>query len=93
MLRDEIVKSLSDIETCLTIAEIESKSWHDFWVVQRALCRAMWNVLTWIVRIEDTRNRPDPVQNSTINSKVEPIQTVSVKSKIEPIRNKTNRRD
>lgn len=86
MLRDELVKSLQDMETCLQIAEVESKSWHDFWVVQRALCRSMWNVLNWIIRVEDTRNRPDPMLNSTIESKIEPIQTVSVKSKIEQIK-------
>lgn len=48
--REKMIESLEAIETCTRICEIESMSWHDAWVVRRALVRAMWLVLTWIVK-------------------------------------------
>ncbi len=49
-LREKLVDSLEDMETCLRVGEVETKSLKDTWVVQRALVRCMWLVLTWILR-------------------------------------------
>lgn len=49
-LHDKLVEHLAAIEECLQVCEVESKGWHDAWVVRRELCRAMWVVLTWILR-------------------------------------------
>lgn len=46
----KLIESLDAIEECLSAIEIESKSWHDFWVVQRAMARALWVILVWILR-------------------------------------------
>ena len=54
-MRDKLVESLEAMEECTQVCEIESKSWHDFWVVQRALVRAMWLVLTWIIKQIDKK--------------------------------------
>lgn len=50
--RRKLVESLDAMEECAQVVEVESKSWHDFWVVQRAVVRALWVVLTWILRKE-----------------------------------------
>lgn len=55
-MRDKLIESLESMETCTKIVEIESKSWHDFWVVQRAVVRAMWLVLTWIIKQIDRKD-------------------------------------
>ena len=49
-MRDKLIESLEAMEECTKVVEIESKSWHDFWVVQRFVVRAVWLVLTWIIR-------------------------------------------
>ena len=54
-MREKLIDSLGAMEECAQVVEIESKSWHDFWVVERALVRAMWLVLTWIVKKEDKK--------------------------------------
>jgi len=51
-MHDKLVESLEAMEECSKVVEVESKSWHDFWVVQRAVVRALWVVLTWILRKE-----------------------------------------
>lgn len=55
-MHDKLVESLEAMEECSKVVEIESKSWHDFWVVQRAVVRALWVVLTWILRKEKKLN-------------------------------------
>lgn len=54
-MRDKLIESLEAMEECAQACEIMSKSWKDFWVVQRALVRAMWLVLTWIIRQVDKK--------------------------------------
>ena len=49
-IHSKLVESLEAMEECCQVVEVESKSWHDFWVVQRAVVRALWVVLTWILR-------------------------------------------
>lgn len=49
-LHDKLVEHLAAMEECCQVCEVESKGWHDAWVVRRELCRAMWAVLTWILR-------------------------------------------
>lgn len=48
--RRKLVESLDAMEECCMVTEIESKSWHDFWVVQRAMARALFIILTWILK-------------------------------------------
>ena len=55
-MRDKLIESLEAMEECTKACEIESKSWHDFWVVLRAVVRATWVILTWILRQEDKKN-------------------------------------
>ena len=55
-MHDKLVESLEAMEECCKVVEVESKSWHDFWVVQRAVVRALWVVLTWILRKEKKLN-------------------------------------
>lgn len=54
-MREKMIESLEAMETCTRICEIESKAWHDAWVVRRALVRAMWLVLTWIIKQIDKK--------------------------------------
>lgn len=54
--REKLIESLDLMEECSKIVEIESKSWHDFWVVHRQLVRAMWLVLMWIVKQIDRKD-------------------------------------
>lgn len=49
-MRDKLIESLEAMEECAKVCEVESKAWHDAWVVRRQLVRAMWLVLTWIIR-------------------------------------------
>ena len=49
-LHNKLVEHLAAIEECCAVCEVESKGWHDASVVLRELCRAMWAVLTWILR-------------------------------------------
>lgn len=46
----KLIDSMDAIEECCSVCEVESKSWHDFWVVQRAVVRALWVILNWIIR-------------------------------------------
>lgn len=48
--REKMIESLEAMETCTRVCEIKSIGWTDAWVVRRALVRAMWLVLTWIVK-------------------------------------------
>lgn len=48
--REAMIESLEAMETCTRICEIESKSWHDAWVVRRQIVRALWLVLTWVIK-------------------------------------------
>lgn len=53
--RSKLVESLEAMETCTRICEIESMGWHDAWVVRRQLVRAMWLVLTWVLKQNDSK--------------------------------------
>lgn len=48
--RVKLIDSLNNLEECLMVVEVESKGWHDFWVVLRAVCRALYVILMWIIR-------------------------------------------
>lgn len=50
----KLIDSLNNIEESLSVVEIESRSWHDFWVVQRAICRALYVILIWIIKKDKT---------------------------------------
>ena len=56
-LHDKLVEHLTAMEECCKVCEVESKGWHDAWVVRRELCRAMWAVLTWILRRDGNGNK------------------------------------
>lgn len=64
-IHSKLVESLEAMEECCQVVEIESKSWHDFWVVQRAVVRALWVVLTWILR-RDIMASIDTIVNEEI---------------------------
>ena len=55
-MRDKLIESLESMEECLQAVEIESKSWHDAWVIRRALVRAMWVVLTYLVKNDSKKS-------------------------------------
>ena len=55
--REELIKSLDAMEECTRIVEIESKAWHDAWVVRRQIVRALWLILTWIVKQIDRKEK------------------------------------
>ena len=48
-LHDKLVEHLAAMQECCAACEVENGK-HDTWVVLRELCRAMWAVLTWILR-------------------------------------------
>lgn len=54
--REELIKSLDAMEECTRIVEIESKAWHDAWVVRRQIVRALWLVLNWIIKQIDRKD-------------------------------------
>lgn len=54
--REKLIESLEAMETCTRVCEIKSIGWTDAWVVRRALVRAMWLVLTWIVKQIDRKD-------------------------------------
>lgn len=87
-MRDKLIESLESMETCTKIVEVESKSWHDFWVVHRALVRSMWLVLTWIIKQIDKKGIENEKMKTGIlkNEVSEPNETEHIYKELDKIR-------